>query len=186
MDVSSWGGCNMGIRQLPVWVAILCIVGLSPEVSHAKKAIFGAWGGSAGVKAHGVTDSLGSQSTGPVLTGQDLRQCIKKRKELERLEEELDRNEKNLNRLEAEAFQLNDKINNTRPTVDRYDQNAVNNFNEMIYEHRSVGKSLHSKTQEYNSKILQHRETAHAYNTKCTGRPYDENEAWMIEQKLRN
>ena len=118
--------------------------------------------------------AAGAKHSGPVLTREQLRQCVAEQNQINGQEEAVERIQSLLQADEAKINALEDRIAAAEPRVDVYSQQSVNSFNALINEHRRLVGAYNSRLPTVNARVDALNAAVDRFNARCAERAYYE------------
>jgi hypothetical protein len=132
----------------------------------------------AGFRMRGLPN--GARYKGPVLTRDQLRQCVAEQRAINASEAELDRLQASLAKSEAAINRLEAQINAQEPLVDRYSQASVDSFNALIARHKHLVATHNTKLPSANARVEQVNAAVARFNEKCAEHVYYERDMQAV------
>jgi hypothetical protein len=130
------------------------------------------------------TGSFGKgKSTGPLLTRTELRECLKLQPRMRAFADEVVAAQVALDKHKAEIAQLVATLNDDLATLDRTNEQAVDEYNKRVLQHGQRVDDYNALTPAFNVKVenLQAQRAAFAKN--CEGRDFDERDEVAIRKE---
>lgn len=122
----------------------------------------------------------GARHKGPVLTREQLRECVAEQNFINVSEAELERLQASIAQSEASINGLEAQINMQEPLVDRYSQESINSFNALIDRHKRLVAAHNAKLPDTNNRVQQINTFVQKFNEKCADRVYYESDMQAI------
>jgi hypothetical protein len=128
----------------------------------------------AGFRMRGLPN--GARHKGPVLTRDQLRQCVAEQDAINVLGDDADKLQASLAESEASINRLEAQINAQEPLVDRYSQESVDSFNTLIDRHKRLVSAHNGNLPSANARVEQVNAAVQRFNAKCADRVYYESD----------
>lgn len=122
----------------------------------------------------------GAYHKGPVLTREQLRQCVAEENAINASGAQVDALQASLEASEASINRLENQINAQEPFVDRYSQESVARFNALIERHKHLVATHNSNLPVVNARVDQVNAAVQRFNSKCADRVYYESDMQAI------
>lgn len=161
----------MDLKRRSAIFGILSIAAVvaAPEVIARRRA---------GFRGRGLPN--GASYKGPVLTRDQLRQCVAEQKAINASETDADRLQNLLAESEANIKSLEAEINARQPLVDRYSQESVDEFNALIDRHQRLVASHNAAIPGVKTKVQQVNAAVERFNMSCADRVYYESDMQAV------
>lgn len=161
----------MDVKRRAALLGIVAIAGIVvvPEVLARRRA---------GSGMRGLPN--GARHKGPVLTRDQLRQCVAEQNTINTLESEMDRLRASLTQSEASINRLEAQISEQQPLIDRYSQESVDSFNALIDQHKRLVDAHNAKLPVTNISVEKVNSAVDRFNAKCADRVYYENDMQAV------
>ncbi len=114
----------------------------------------------------------GAVYRGPVLTRDQLRQCVAQQEAINKEGDEVDLLQSRLNQSEADLNALEESIKRQEAMVDRYSQQSVDNFNMLIERHRRQVERHNANLGYANARVDKVNRAVERFNAECGDRAY--------------
>jgi|GEM_PF-1957689 len=124
------------------------------------------------VRFHGTGLAHGARHSGPVLSREQLRQCVSQQNQLNDNGTEIDKAESVLQAKSNELERLESQIKQSEPLVNQYSHESVVNHNALISKHKRLASAYNKTLPTHNSQIETYNAEQQAFNTNCAGHAY--------------
>ena len=122
----------------------------------------------------------GARHSGPVLTREQLRQCVTEQNQINGQEDAVERLQSSLQADETKINTLEARIKAMEPHVDMYSQQSVDSFNALINEHKRLVGTYNSKLPTVNARVDALNAVVDRFNARCADRAYYEHDMTAI------
>ena len=122
----------------------------------------------------------GARHSGPVLTREQLRQCVTEQNQINGQEDAVERLQSSLRADETKINTLEARITSMEPHVDVYNQQAVDRFNALINDHRRLVGTYNSKLPAVNARVDALNAAVDRFNARCADRAYYDHDMTAI------
>lgn len=162
-------GGGMSVTRRALLLRLIGIVTiLLPFESEARRG--------RGVRVNGRGLRAGAKHSGPVLTRDQLRQCIKEQNNINAQNEAVNKMQVALGESEAKINNLERRIAAMKPHVDVYNQKSVDSFNKLINEHKQFVNAYNSKLPTINAHLDDINSAVDRFNKSCAEHAYYEHD----------
>ena len=120
--------------------------------------------------------AAGTRHSGPVMTREQLRQCVTEQNQINEQEDAVERLQSSLQTDEAKINVLEDRINAMESRVDVYSQQSVDGFNALVNEHRRLVADYNSRLPTVNARVDDLNAAVERFNVRCAERAYYEHD----------
>ncbi|WP_353110530.1 hypothetical protein [Salinisphaera dokdonensis] len=127
--------------------------------------------------------SKGSNYSGPILSRQELRECLSQQNKINAGSQHLDNLEASVHAKAQEIEQLESLIQQREPLVDRYSQYSVDNFNRLIEKHRELVKEYNARLRPINQQVSVHQANVEEFNKTCADHQYYQSDMDAIRRR---
>lgn len=128
------------------------------------------------VRISGRGLARGARHSGPVLSRDQLRQCVSEQNQINSRSEHVDRAQASLDAERSRLNHLEQRIERAEPLVDVYSQESVDSFNAMIDQHRRLVASFNERLPASNSQVETLNAAVERFNSRCGERAYYEHD----------
>lgn len=124
--------------------------------------------------------AAGARHSGPVLTREQLRQCVTEQNQINGQEDAVERLQSSLQADETRINSLESRITAMEPRVDVYSQQSVDSFNALVDEHKRLVGAYNSKLPSVNARVDALNAVVDRFNARCAERAYYEHDMAAI------
>lgn len=121
-----------------------------------------------------------AQASKPIISNEQLTQCLEKIKLANQTAYELEEQSDNLERLKNYLEGLKQKLESARTHLDWHSQDSVNEYNEMKKRLTELSQNYSSEAENYNYLVEQHKADNEALKIECDDKRYFENKTTPV------
>jgi len=118
----------------------------------------------------------GARASGPVLSREELRQCVVQEKTINAQSSDVDRMQSDLDAKKRELQALERRIAAAEPLVDTTSQASVDEFNALVDEHSRLVARYNAGLPPANDAVARLNASIDRFNALCANRPYYESD----------
>lgn len=123
----------------------------------------------------------GSKHSGPVLSRQELKECLIYQNETNSREDQLYGLDESLKSQAGEIDKLESFMQQQKPLVNEYSQSSVDNFNALIRKQKSLVNQYNSDLVSFNQQVSLQQSQIDLFNQKCVGHQYYETDMNVLK-----
>lgn len=124
----------------------------------------------------------GAKTNEPVLTRDQLRQCVKLDKEMSTDSPEVRRQQALIRAGSARLDKLGSEMDEWRKNVDATNKAEIDSFNRLVEEQKALVEAHNAQLPDFNARLARIKAVATEHDASCAGRVYYEKDMDAIER----
>lgn len=118
--------------------------------------------------------SNGARHSGPTLSRNELRDCVKREDDINQLGLMIDSDQQVNEKRHMEIKRLGSGLEMRRASLDRTSQDEIDSYNAMVGRHRKLVQTYNDSLPESNAKVERHAAQVASFNSSCAGKAFYE------------